>query len=201
MADDFDEVQFPTGIAYGSAGGPEFSTEIVTLASGHEQRNQNWTYPRERWDVGVGIKELVHLQTVLEFFMARRGMAIGFRFKNHADYEGTAEECEQVEGEDDQWQLMRNYTSGSRTLARKITKPVAGTVTVYVDDVEESAVSVDTTTGIITFETGSEPSTGETVTADFKFDIPVRFDTDHMSLRLADYDAGEATLPIRELRQ
>ena len=65
MSDDFHEVQFPTDISYGSIGGPMFSTEVIVLASGQEKRNQNWTYPRERWDVAYGVKSKELLVTLI----------------------------------------------------------------------------------------------------------------------------------------
>lgn len=35
----FTEIRFPENISYGSAGGPEFSTDVVTTHNGCEQRN------------------------------------------------------------------------------------------------------------------------------------------------------------------
>ncbi len=37
----FTEIRFPENISYGSTGGPEFSTDIVTTHNGCEQRNYN----------------------------------------------------------------------------------------------------------------------------------------------------------------
>ena len=39
MASDFHEVRFPLDVALGRRGGPGRRTDIVTLASGREQRN------------------------------------------------------------------------------------------------------------------------------------------------------------------
>ena len=44
----FIETRFPTDIAYGSAGGPEYFTDIVITQSGYEQRNANWAQARAR---------------------------------------------------------------------------------------------------------------------------------------------------------
>ena len=67
-----------------------------------------------------------------------------------------------------------------------MTKPVGGTVKVYLDSVEQVAGwSVDTTTGLITF--GAAPAAGVEVTSDFEFDVPVRFDTDHMAVTIETY--------------
>jgi len=42
----FIEERFPADISYGMSGGPSFSTDIVTLASGKEHRNVNWSVPK-----------------------------------------------------------------------------------------------------------------------------------------------------------
>ncbi len=42
----FHEVQFPPDIAYGASGGPEYLTSVVSMASGYEQRNANWSAAR-----------------------------------------------------------------------------------------------------------------------------------------------------------
>jgi uncharacterized protein (TIGR02217 family) len=69
---------------------------------------------------------------------------------------------------------------------RTITKPVAGTVKVYLDGIEQlSGWSADTTTGLVTF--GMAPALGVEVTADFEFDVPVRFDADHMAVTIESY--------------
>ena len=81
-----------------------------------------------------------------------------------------------------------------------ITKPVAGTVKVHLDGVEQlSGWSVDTTSGLVTF--GMPPAPGVEVTADFEFDVPSRFDTDHMAVTIETYQLHNwQQIPIVELR-
>lgn len=38
----FHEIRFPANLSFGSVGGPERMTEIVTLANGFEERNTPW---------------------------------------------------------------------------------------------------------------------------------------------------------------
>jgi len=197
MPNAFQEVRFPTDISYGSGGGPEFSTEVVELASGHEQRNVNWTYSRERWNVAYGVKDETLLDILIAFFYARQGRAIGFRFKNHADFEGTAVELGAGDGSTVDFQLIKVYDSGGFSYTRKISKPVSGTVTIYIDSVEETSLSIDYTTGVVTFDVA--PTSGEVVTASFEFDIPVRFDTDYLPQNLGDYQARSVDVQIVEL--
>ncbi len=182
----FAEVQFPPDIAYGSSGGPEYSTDIVVTHGGHEQRNSNWADARARYNVAHGVKTQAQLDALIAFFRARKGRAHGFRFKDWTDYSATAQSLGTGDGSNVSFQLVKSYNSGAVTETRTITKPVAGTVSVYLDSVlQSSGVSVDTTTGIVTF--AAAPASGVAVTADFEFDTPVRFDTDRLSASLDDY--------------
>ena len=44
----FHEVRFPASLSFGSVGGPERRTEIVTMANGFEERNSPWAHSRRR---------------------------------------------------------------------------------------------------------------------------------------------------------
>ena len=49
----FHEVRFPASLSFGSVGGPERRTDIVTLANGFEERNTPWAHSRRRYDAGT----------------------------------------------------------------------------------------------------------------------------------------------------
>lgn len=197
---DFVEVQFPTDISYGATGGPIFLTDVVTTVSGHEQRNSKWSQSRAKYNVASGVKTETQWQALIAFFRARRGKAVGFRFKDWSDYK--AESVQIGVGDDSatQFQLVKIYSSGPAASSRDITKPVVGTVDIYIDSVlQSSGVSVDTETGIVTFS--AAPATDEVITADFEFDVPVRFDTDEMAISMDSFDAGNwSSIPLIEVR-
>ena len=48
----FDNVRFPTAISRGSSGGPERRTDVVTTASGREERNARWANSRRKYNAG-----------------------------------------------------------------------------------------------------------------------------------------------------
>lgn len=182
----FVDVRFPTDISYGSGGGPEYSTDIVITASGHEQRNSNWAAARARYNVAHGVKTQAQLNTLIAFFRARRGRAHSFRFKDWTDFSVAAQAIGTGTGALTTFQLIKTYTSGGVTETRAITKPVSGAVQVYLNSVlQVSGWSVNATTGVITFT--SAPGNGVVVSADFEFDVPVRFDTDRLAASLDAY--------------
>lgn len=182
----FVEIQFPPDISYGSSGGPEYTTDIVTSQNGYEQRNVSWEQARARFNVAHGVKTKAQLDTLIAFFRARKGRAHGFRFKDWTDYQAAAQVLGTGDGVVTQFQLVKNYTSGAVTETRIIAKPVAGSVQVYKNGVvQPSGVSVNTATGLVTFTVA--PAIGVVVSASFEFDVPVRFDTDRLSARLEAY--------------
>jgi uncharacterized protein (TIGR02217 family) len=206
----FDNVTFPIAIARSSTGGPERRTDVVTTASGHEERNSRWAHSRRRYNIGSGMKSLADIQAVVAFFEARRGRLHGFRFRDHTDHKSCAPSAspsrnDQVLGLGDgvrmQFQLVKTYGTAPREYVRTILAPVASTVVVAVNGVEATAFSVNVTTGVVTFNAGNVPPLNATVTAGFLFDVPVRFDTDAISINLSHFEAGEIPdIPLLEVR-
>lgn len=192
----FAETRFPADISYGSAGGPEFSTDVVVTQSGHEQRNSNWVEARAKFNVAYGVKNAEQLAALISFFRARKGQAEGFRFKDWTDFEAIGQLLGTGNGSITQFQLIKTY--GSRT--RVITKPVSGTVKIYLNSVlQTGGVTVNTTTGIVTL--AAAPASGVSVLADFEFDVPVRFATDRLSATLDSYGSYSARdVPLVEVR-
>ena len=207
-ADEFYDVRFPTHVSFGSSGGPERRTEIVTLTNGFEERNSPWADSRRRYDAGIGIRSLDDLAEVVAFFEARRGQLHGFRWKDWSDFKsckpsGSVSDTDQVLGTGDgattEFLITKAYASGEGEYDRAISKPVLGSVQVAVDGIAESGVAVDHTTGIVTFATA--PAMGAALTVGFEFDVPVRFDTDRIETSVAGFEIGEIPgIPVIEVR-
>lgn len=205
----FHEIRFPASHSFGSLGGPERRTEIVTLANGFEERNTPWQHSRRRYDAGLGMRSLDDVETMIAFFEARQGQMHGFRWKDWSDFKSCPASAEispddQVIGTGDGlvrvFDLAKTYRSGEISYERPIRKPVDGTVRVAVDGVElTSGFSVDVATGAVTFDVA--PMAGAEVTAGFEFDVPVRFDTDWIPTSVASFQAGEVpNVPLVEIR-
>jgi uncharacterized protein (TIGR02217 family) len=207
----FHEVRFPANLSFGSTGGPERRTEIVTLANGFEERNTPWAQSRRRYDAGLGLRSLDDVAALIAFFEARRGQLYGFRWKDWADFKSCKPSArvgaqDQVLGAGDgaqrEFVLAKTYDPLGTAFRRPILKPVAGTVQVAVaGDAKVEAVdyALDPATGQLTFV--EPPDVGAVVTAGFEFDVPVRFDTDRIAVSVASFQAGEVpSVPVVEVR-
>ncbi|MEM8576238.1 MAG: DUF2460 domain-containing protein [Pseudomonadota bacterium] len=207
----FHEVRFPANLSFGSVGGPERMTDVVTLANGFEERNTPWAHSRRRYDAGLGMRSLDDIEVLIAFFEARFGQVHAFRWKDWSDFKSCRPSAQPVF--DDQviavgdgttlvWPLTKTYRSGAQSYARPISKPVAGTVRVGVeqDELQEGIdYEIDVTTGLITFKHPPDPQMQ--ITAGYEFDVPVRFDTDRIQTSVASFQAGEVpNVPVVEVR-
>jgi uncharacterized protein (TIGR02217 family) len=202
----FDDVSFPIEIGAEASVSPAFSTNIVTSASGSEFRNSNWQQARLSFDAGPGVRGDDELETLLGFFRARRGAAVGFRFRDPYDFSSngmtddptsTDQQIGTGDGATARFELIKTYSGGE---VRRITRPEAGTVIVAIDGVEQASGWTLEQLGQVEFD--AAPASGAVVTAGFLFDVPVRFAQDRLEVSRATFLAGEApSVPLIETRE
>ena len=178
----------------------------MTSASGHETRNANWQQARLRFDAGPGVRGDAELGLLIVFFRARRGAAVGFRFRDPFDNSskvmtGAPTAVDQLLGVGDavqtRFELRKTYAQGE---VRRITRPVAGSVRVSVGGVAQAAGWTLGALGEVQFAT--PPATGAAVRAGYLFDTPVRFAEDRLDINRASFLAGEApSVPLIEIRE
>lgn len=206
----FHDVRFPVAIGFGATGGPERMNEIVRMTSGQERRNQRRAHARRRYDAGTGLRAMADLEALAGFFEARRGSLHAFRFRDPFDWKSCPLAREPAP--DDQWigtgdgqtatfRLAKTYGEGEDAYCRPVTKPDAASVSIALDGVPlagGTAFAVDGLTGLVTL--AEPPGEGVRITAGFAFDVPVRFDTDHLVLSLTAFEAGQLpSVPLVEV--
>jgi uncharacterized protein (TIGR02217 family) len=204
----FHEVQFPLRLALGTSGGPWRRTDIVALSNGRESRNQRWRDARRRFDAGSGVRSVSDLYEVVAFFEARAGQLYGFRFTDPVDFQSCGPEdavsaTDQVLGTGDgvrtAFQLVKRYGDAGGSTERIIAKPQAGSVVVSVNGTPTGGFTVDHATGVLTLT--AAPAAGAVVRAGFRFDVPVRFDTDRIEVDLRAFQAGRIpSIPLIEVK-
>lgn len=194
----FLEIQFPTDIAYGVAGGPEFYTDVITSSSGYEQRNINWYYARCKYNLAPAIKDKEQLDRLLAFFRICQGKALGFRFKDWSDYQINNNLIAIADGITSSFQLIKRYSFLDQSIVRKISKPVPNTIKVYCSNLSEIP-EINYSTGQIKFT--KTPEKGAEIRADGEFDVPVRFDIDKLATSIESYEVySHQEIPLIELK-
>jgi len=187
--------RFPESISFGAQGGPAFLTDVVTLTSGSEQRNEEWLSSRQEYDVSTGVKTEAQFKIFDAFFRVVGGRRDGFRFKDWADYKVATGEgvAELVSG--NTFQLQKKYTSGADITLRDIRKPVGAIV------LKDGATTLnapgdytlDATTGQVTT---TAPHSASNLNWTGQFDVPVRFDVDKLQAAIQNKNQIEGFLIV-----
>lgn len=204
-----DTPRFPVAVSYGARGGPSYKTMVSESHSGKENRNISWSLPRHEYDAAFSIRSHEDLEEVVSFFHVSHGRAYGFRYKDWLDYKSSGvnlplADTDQLIGTGNgvisDFQILKIYSVGLVSKQRIITRPVSGSVVVAFDNVSQpSGWTVDVTTGVISFTVA--PAIDVLITVGFEFDVPVRFDTDKISITIEDYNSLEARIPLIELKE
>ncbi len=217
----FHDILLSPKYSYGATGGVLFSTDIISTASGYEQRNINWSEPGGQWDIGQELKTQSELDGLINFFYARQGMAFSFRFLDWTDFTITNQNIGSLDGDaSDTLQIIKDYTSAGQTTTRTITKPVdttdakhtlsltgSGNPTYITMEIKFDSVtqtegvdySIDYDTGLMTDILGVIVTA---VSVSCSFHVHARFDNDKQNITIDANDILSWTgIPINLLKQ
>ncbi len=212
--------RFPDAIAARAVFGPEWSTQKGRNLSGKEFRNQLWSSALRKGTVGHDIQDQSEFNALLDFFNVVEGETYGWRFKDWSDFSVTSDrgrlgnlDCTSAKSTGTgsaTYQLFKRYVNSANQSQnpkdRIIFKPVSGQVSIYRGGSLQAfgggagQIACDTTTGTITW-VSSFPGSGEVLSWVGQFDVPCRFDTDHMAAvtHLINNESWP-TIPIIEIR-
>jgi uncharacterized protein (TIGR02217 family) len=204
----FDDLAFPLDIGRRAQVAPAFSTRIIETISGHEQRSTQWADARLSFDAGPGVRSEADIAALIAFFRARRGAARGFRFRDPFDHVSGAFGSDPApddqalgmgDGVRTDFALLKTYGDGADAQLRYITRPVAGTIRLALDGIEQLDGWSHVGGGEIAFEVA--PGEDVLVSAGFAFDVPVRFAEDRLEIDRETFAAGMVpSVPLVEIR-
>lgn len=196
-------------VDYGFICGPRFNTTVAELRSGRSNRNAERLRPRYHATAPYGSVNETVFADLQAAYIACLGQAYAFRFKDWADYQLSDVTIGTADGTTDQTlQIIKPYVFGTRTVNRKIEKPVdstkynvangykynAAALAVTANDVPIS-FTVDYNTGIITFTATAT----HTIKVTGEFDIPMRFASDALDFHFVEWEAHSTDIPLVEV--
>lgn len=191
----FDYVLFPLSV-HDFGGTVEYLTTVLPRGNGGEQRIGRWDDGRAKFDASLGVRSLKDLSTLVKFHGRRKGKLRGFMARNLLNYEVTGEESGEGvfgtgDGDETVFQLTQTtsdyeaadpiYGETGNTETRNIFLPEPGTVTIYVDGIEQEEnvdYTVNYKNGKVTFTTA--PGEGAVLEWTGRFYTPVRFVEDEV---------------------
>jgi uncharacterized protein (TIGR02217 family) len=178
------ELQLPTYVSEGAVSVDDWNTQVNVLPNGKQQRIALQSKPLGRWTINFQTIDEDQHKELRNFKLAVKGAYHAFRFRSPGDYKSDGQQSLSPatgNGVLTAFQLQKTYTvdSPGTSYVRTITKPISGTVSVYVNSVlqtETTHYTINYATGVVTFL--SAPTSGHTVKASFQFDKPAHFVND-----------------------
>ena len=201
----FHDISFPSDLGFSLSKTIERNVEVQNFISGQERRNARKYHSKRVFTIGVGAKLFDDLAKVIEFFEARRGALIGFRWHDILDYKSCGSSVE-ISGNDQKigifdgtvfgFQLVKKYgqmVEDEQNYVRKITKPKIASVKIAVGNTQliSSLYDVNTLTGMINIKPEAGLNIGDEIYAGFEFDVPVRFAELKLHIDYKAFEAGE----------
>jgi len=184
-----------TCVAYGFSGGPEYSTLVIDMDNGREQRNQQWLYPKHRYSAQYLNLSKQAQGEILAAFHATAGRLHVFRFKDWNDFQAIAEPLAPAIGTSTPVQLVKTYSLGAQSRVRLIQAPVSASI-------KRNGVAVagtlDASTGLFT---PSAPWVAGIFTWDGEFDVWVRFASDYNAFSIGAPNARTSDVELIEVRR
>lgn len=182
----FVNVRFPVGVAYGGSGGPRVQMDTMETDSGTPLQAASCTGIPNVYTVSLDLTKSVQVDEIMALFRIV-GVGNSLRFKDWMDFKATLSRIGTGDGNTRAFQLKKVYTYGGISISRNISKPVQGTVRIFVSGEEATAgFSIDHDTGYVTFAVA--PAAGAAITATFEFDVEVMFQIDSLPVTLVQYN-------------
>jgi uncharacterized protein (TIGR02217 family) len=204
-----DDCVFPTAMSWESSFGPDWLTEIAEKGSGREERNSPWAMPRREYDARYSVRTAAEIYQILQLYYAAAGRLRGFRVKDWTDYRSASPQnaptmLDQTLGTGDGvttlFNLIKRYNFASRNFDRRITRPVAGTVLVAKDGVNQAAGwTLNAAGGTITFAVA--PALGAALKWGGEFHVPCRFDGKLTNIAVHGPIESIPSIPLVELKE
>lgn len=171
------DAQLPPEIELGAKKRPRFDIEITTLDSGYEDRNSLWEQPLVEYDVAYPLStrdaDTPYAEVIAAFF-ATGGGRDSFDLEDWQDHLCTDEPFGTGDGVEDEFALVKTYSFGSASLARRIYRP-GDDLVIKADGVTVAPSAYEVSNiGVVTFDT--PPADEAVLTFSCTFYVPVRFD-------------------------
>lgn len=208
---------------------PRWSTSITQSFNGDERRNQNWQHPLHRFTAPECVTCQEQLEDIKDAWYALAGPADSFPFRDPLDFAsrglpepnmappillhtdqflgrrvGQVYERAIGDGLTNEFQLVKEYTFGTRTYRRLIYLPVLTSIMLGIDGVQvadsEYFAEVDRYGGKVRFDPA--PPNGAVLTWGGLFDVECRFESDESfdAITRSYGVTGAADLSFVELR-
>lgn len=182
MSQVFHDVRIPITIDYDSRVVQATMNDVVETLGGKRKVNRLWANRRWTYDLSYTIQSQAQYDELRTFFLLRNGSEFSFRAKDWSDYSLISDDqghAQDVVNASHQMQIYKHYSDSVTSYARKITKPITGTLSIVVGASPHTDWTCNYSTGMVTF-TANYPTGINHIYVTCEFDVHVTFGRDSL---------------------
>lgn len=144
------------GLAYGFKGGGEYSVNVSELENRFEERDENWLYPKHRYDASFEDLNEKTQEDIIKMLHACRGRLHSIKMKDWNDFRIVEQPVQVLPGTSDPIQIYKIYQPDGwpafsiRPIQAIDTRPESDPFIFLDDNGDPVAGSLDANTGIFT---------------------------------------------------
>lgn len=197
LPDDYINASLEPCPGYGWAGGPTFSTQIVSLMNGREKRNARWKQPRHVFSAPYQNISQEAFRQIKKMFLICRGSTFAFRFRDENDHEADQAQFAVADGVQTEFQLGITFIEAGRSFFREVYALANEPVLTVDGSPIGSGFTVDLDRGRVVFD--NPPASGSVLRWTGDFDVWVRFNSDELSFTLDNPNATNGSVELIEV--
>jgi uncharacterized protein (TIGR02217 family) len=170
----FKNIKLPANISAKAIGGPCFQSNIIETTSGKDFVQSSWSYPKIKYEIQPSQLLQSEMDTLITFFRITQGKVHSFRITDISDYSAKNQILGVVQNQNNKFDFIKTYTLENEISTRKITLVNQESVEIFVNKVKIDNAKFKITANFV--EIIDQIKNGDIISANFTFDIRVRFD-------------------------
>lgn len=170
----FKNIKLPANISAKAIGGPCFQSNIIETTSGKDFVQSSWSYPKIKYEIQPSQLLQSEMDTLITFFRIMQGKVHSFRITDISDYSAKNQILGVVQNQNNKFDFIKTYTLENEISTRKITLVNQESVEIFVNKVKIDNAKFKITANFV--EIIDQIKNGDIISANFTFDIRVRFD-------------------------
>lgn len=189
-------------LAYGFAGGPVFSTQIVEMQNGRERRNAKWAEAKHKYSGNYNNLRKEQYENIKKIHLITKGSLSALKFIDPLDNELRDEIIAVGDNTTKEFQVIKNYSLAGTGL--NYARSIFGLVVeddfkVTINNIVQNpgSYSIKINQGKIVFNTA--PLSGGVIRVTGKFFVWVRFVEDELLFSLDNINATNASINLIEV--
>ena len=170
----FKNIKLPINIASKAISGPCFQSSVVETSAGKDFIQSGWLFPKIKYELRPSQLLQSDMDELIAFFRIMQGKVHSFRMLDISDYSSKNQILGVVQNQQKKFDFIKTYKLENEISTRKINLANMNSVEIFLNNKKLEDGKFNATNSYV--EILIPINSGDIVSANFTFDVKVRFD-------------------------